>query len=610
MIHDFLKRVPLFASLPDHDLDRLCEMVTEVYLEPGEELFAEGSPGDKAYIIEDGEIEILKTSGGRSVLLAVRKSGEVIGEMSLLEAAPRFASGRAKTKSRLLAISHSQLDDLLNTSPSAARSLLFTITTRYKSTELMLRQSEKMAQLGTLTAGIAHELNNPAAAAQRGTSQLKEVINQLQEAQIALSKLSLPPESWDELSHLNTLIRERAAAHEDIDALERSDREYEMEDWLNAHGIAEAWVYAPTLVDLGFSETKLSDLANDFSSDQFANVIAWMGASFNTYSLLEEINQGSERISEIVKSLKTYVYLDQAPIQSVDVHEGLNNTLVMLRHKLKEGIVVKRDYAENLPHIQAYGSELNQVWTNIIDNAIDAMNGKGEINITTHLDHDWVIVELEDNGPGIPKEIQEKIFSPFFTTKAVGKGTGLGLNISYKIIEKHGGEIKVYSKPGKTRFEVSLPIDFQHIPEGSAPSNHSNITSDDKLRQILEETKTIAVVGISDKVEQVNHTVPKYLQSQGYRIIPINPDLQEVLGEKAYPDLLSVTEPVDVVEIFRRNEAVPEIVDQAIEIGAKVIWMQEGVINELAAETAREAGLDVVMDTCMRATHKRLFKEK
>ncbi len=607
-MYDFLKKVPLFASMPDHDLETLCEMVTEVHLNAGEQLFAEGSPGDKAYIIESGEIEILKASGGRSVLLAVRKSGEVIGEMSLLEAAPRFASGRARSESKLLAISHSQLDELLNTSPSAARSLLFTITSRLRSTELMLRQSEKMAQLGTLTAGIAHELNNPAAAVQRGTSQLNSAIAKLQVAQIGLSKLSLPPECWDELSQLSILIRDRASNHIDIDTLERSDREYEIEEWLAAHDIPDAWEYAPTLVDLGFAEKQLSDLANIFSSDQLAEVIPWLGASFDTFSLLEEINQGSERISDIVKSLKSYVYLDQAPIQSVDIHEGLNNTLVMLRHKLKEGINVKREYAESLPDIQAYGSELNQVWTNIIDNAIDAMNGKGEIIIKTRKDGEWVIVELEDNGPGIPEDIQEKIFSPFFTTKAVGKGTGLGLNISYKIIEKHSGDVKVFSKPGKTRFQVSLPIDFQQVQFGDAPLSNST-NSDDKLRKILESTKTIAVVGISDKLDQVNHTVPKYLQSQGYKIVPINPSLKEVLGEKAYPDLLSVKEPIDVVEIFRRDEAVPEIVDQAIEIGAKVVWMQEGVINEFAADSAREAGLDVVMDTCMRATHKRLIAE-
>jgi signal transduction histidine kinase/predicted CoA-binding protein len=608
-MNEFLKKVPLFASMPDHDLDRLREMVTEVHLNPGEELFAEGSPGDKAYIIETGEIEILKASGERNVLLAVRKSGDVIGEMSLLEAAPRFASGRARIESKLLAISHSQLDELLNTSASAARSLLFTITSRLRSTELMLRQSEKMAQLGTLTAGIAHELNNPAAAVQRGTSQLNTTIAQLQEAQIGLSRLALSANNWDKLSELNTLIRDRASNHLVIDTLERSDREYEIEDWLNSQGIPDAWEHAPTLVDLGLSQDQFSDLAGDFSSEQLVEVITWMGASYNSYSLLEEINQGSERISEIVKSLKSYAYLDQAPIQSVDVHEGLDNTLVMLRHKLKEGIDVKREYAENLPNIQAYGSELNQVWTNIIDNAVDAMNGKGKIFIKTRQDGEWVVVELEDNGPGIPEDIQEQIFSPFFTTKAVGKGTGLGLNISYKIIEKHSGEIKVFSKPGKTRFQVSLPVDFQNVKSGEVPLSNATSTSDEKLRQILESTKTIAVVGISAQEDKVNHTVPKYLQSQGYKIFPVNPSVDEVLGEKAYPDLLSIEEPIDVVEVFRRSEAVPEIVDQTIDIGAKVVWMQEGVINEFAADSARQAGLEVVMDTCMRATHKRLFSE-
>jgi signal transduction histidine kinase/predicted CoA-binding protein len=605
-MYDFLKKVPLFASLPEHDLERLCELVTEVKLNTGDQLFAEGSPGDKAYIIEKGEIEILKKSGGKNVLLAVRKSGDVIGEMSLLEQAPRFASGRARTDCTLLAISHEQLDELLNNSPSAARSLLFTITSRLRSTELMLRQSEKMAQLGTLTAGIAHELNNPAAAAQRGTSQLNTVLTQMQDAQISLSRLALPQQSWDELGKLNKLLKEKAAHPVIIDSLDRSDREFEIEEWLDAHNVPDAWEYASTLVGLGFSDQELAKIASEFSPQQLTDVVSWLGASFSVYSLLAEINQGSERISEIVKSLKSYVYLDQAPIQEVDIHEGLDNTLVMLRHKLKEGITVKREYTEELPKIQAYGSELNQVWTNLIDNSIDAMNGHGEIIIKTVLEGEWVIVELEDNGPGIPEDIQEKIFSPFFTTKAVGKGTGLGLNISYNIVQKHQGEIKVFSKPGKTRFQISIPIDFNNVQTGATTMASSTEASDEKLGQILDFAKTVAVVGISDKQDQNNHSVPAYLQSQGYKIIPVNPKFDEVLGEKSYPDLLSIPEKIDVVEIFRRNEAVPEIVEQAIEIGAKVVWMQEGVINEFAAETAREAGLEVVMDTCMRATHKRL----
>jgi len=274
--------------------------------------------------------------------------------------------------------------------------------------------------------------------------------------------------------------------------------------------------------------------------------------------------------------------------------------------------------------VNADPTRLQQVFMNLAVNARDASSNGGTLKF--ELDHiqveegetppcpdvppgSWNRITVKDTGEGIPLEVLPHIFEPFYTTKPVGEGTGLGLNISYNIIEKHAGEIKVYSKPGKTRFQISLPVDFQQVHSGDVPLSNSVGSDDDKLRQILESTKTVAVVGISDKQDQVNHTVPKYLQSQGYKIIPINPALDEVLGEVAYPDLLSVPEPIDVVEIFRRTEAVPEIVDQAIDIGAKVVWMQEGVINEFAAETAREAGLDVVMDTCMRASHKRLWAE-
>lgn len=592
--------------MPDADLERLCEMVEDVHLSPGQVLFTEGSTGDHAYVIKEGEIEILKSSGGRDVLLAVRKPGEVIGEMALLEAAPRFATVKARKESLLLSISHAQLDELLNSSPSAARSLLFTITSRLRSTELMLRQSEKMAQLGTLTAGIAHELNNPAAAAQRGSAQLAEALGDLQRTQFKLMKMNLSPAVWTQLNRYEKEIRQRAAHPKDIDPVERSDRQLEFESWLEQQGIENSWEYAPLLVDSGIDISRLMVLSEGFGKEQLAAVVTWLGATFTVYSLLAEINEGTSRISEIVKSLKIYIYLDQAPIQEVDVHEGLDNTLVILRSKLKQGIKVRREYEPSLSRIQAFGSELNQVWTNIIDNAIDAMDGIGEIVIRTQSLGDWILVEIEDTGPGIPKEILDKIFSPFFTTKPVGKGTGLGLNTSYSIVQKHGGEIKVFSRPGKTRFQVFLPIDFEKTKFVSTPTASQLRLNDSQLREILDKVKTIAVVGISDKREQPNHTVPAYLQSVGYRIIPINPNLQEVLGEKAYPELGKVLEPIDEVLIFRRNEAVPEIVDQAIKVGAKVVWMQEGVYHDQAAERAREAGLEVVMDTCMRTTHKRL----
>jgi predicted CoA-binding protein len=294
-------------------------------------------------------------------------------------------------------------------------------------------------------------------------------------------------------------------------------------------------------------------------------------------------------------------------VQEVDVHEGLDNTLVMLRSKLRGGIHVRREYADDLPHIHAYGSELNQVWTNIIDNAIDAMQGQGEIFLRTRQEGEFIVVEIQDTGPGIPEDVQAKIFSPFFTTKPVGKGTGLGLNISYNIILKHGGEIKVYSRPGSTCFEIWLPLVFEADQTKSAPIQAISRPSDDQLRRILKTAKTIAVVGISENTHRPAHSVPAYLQAHGYRIIPVNPTIESVLGEKAYPDLRSVPEPADVVLIFRRSENVPPIVDEGIQTGAKVIWMQEGIVNEAAGDRARKAGLEVIMDTCMRAQHIRLM---
>ena len=459
--YEFLRKVQLFTELPEDDLKQLCQVVEEVHLPAGSELFAEGSLGDMAYVIEEGQVEIIKSSDGRNVQLAVRQPGEVIGEMALLESMPRNATGRALTDSVLLAISRQQLNGLLDASPSSARVMLHTVTQRLRSTELLLRQSEKMAQLGTLTAGIAHELNNPAAAARRGAEQLRHAFAAMQQAQVRLNSLSLSAPQQAALLELDRLAGQRAAQPTGLDSLQRSDQESALEDWLDENAIANGWELAPQLAGLGYSPAELERLAGVFPGHQLAVVLGWLGITFTIYGLLEEIGQGATRISEIVKALKSYVYLDQAPVQAVDLHEGLDNTLVMLRSKLKVGVSVHRQYAADLPLIQAYGSELNQVWTNLIDNAVDAMDGKGEITIRTHQEKGYVVVEVEDNGPGIPETIQSKIFDPFFTTKPVGKGTGLGLNISYNIVKKHQGEIKVVSHPGMTLFVVTLPLNFE-----------------------------------------------------------------------------------------------------------------------------------------------------
>lgn len=329
----------------------------------------------------------------------------------------------------------------------------------YLQQEVMLRQNEKLATLGRLSAGLAHELNNPAAATQRGVEQLRSAFFRLRQALFSISDLKLTNLQLASLLELKLLAQERAKQPDDLGALDRSDLEYEIETWLEEQAINKAWESIPTLVSLGYGQDKLTALTETFAADQLPSILASVSSTYTICSLLEEMSQGAGRTVEIVNALKSYSYLDQAPIQSVDVRQGLDNTLVMFRSRLKAGIVVHREYAEDLPLIQAHGGELNQVWTNIIDNAIDAMNGSGQLILRTRHEGAWVMVEIADSGPGIPEEIHVKIFDPFFTTKPLGEGTGLGLNISHNIIvHKHKGQIAIASQPGQTCFQIKLPI--------------------------------------------------------------------------------------------------------------------------------------------------------
>ncbi len=458
---EFLRRLPLLAGLSDADLDWLYQKTEPVAFPAGDILMQEGDPAGDLYIIVDGEFEISKRSGPQNIAIAVRAPGEVLGEMALLDHAPRSATVRALRDSRLLKVPQDAFVQLLSSSSTAALAILRTVSQRLRTNEALLRQQEKMAGLGTLAAGLAHELNNPAAAARRGIAQLRDTLADWERWTLALNACALSDDQIARVQKLRATLAERAAAPVDLDPLARGDRESDAQAWLEDRGIDRAWELAPTLVTFGWDADTLQSLADTFADDQLSVIAPWLGVGSSVYALLDEVGRSAERISEIVGAVKSYSFLDQAPVQDVDVHQGLDNTLVILRHKLKQGVRVRRDYGAGLPRIEAYGSELNQVWTNIIDNAIDAMQGQGELTIRTYADDGHVVVEIADNGPGIPPHIQSRIFEPFYTTKPPGVGTGLGLNIAYNVVQRHMGRITVTSQPGETRFQVRLPIHLQ-----------------------------------------------------------------------------------------------------------------------------------------------------
>ena len=438
-----LTSVDLFANLTAGDLTELEDSLSHHDLAAGENLFREGDDGDSAYVITTGEIEVLKESAGREVRLAVLGPGALIGEMALLARAPRNATCRALNHATLVSIPRNTFNHLLSASPTAMRAIFDVFIARGRQQESRLRQAERMAQLGVLTAGLAHEMNNPAAAIARGSDQLRkhlEVYGSLMQ--------SIPVDS---------ALPEPSAHGRILSSLETADAEYELETAMNEAGIEDAWRTAPALVAAGFTQDDL------FGHDEPLTQIA-IGAIANraeAHSLLEEIGTGAHRLVELVGALKSYSFLDQAPIQDVDITRGIEDTLLILKSKTAD-IELERRYEPDLPHITAYGSQLNQVWTNLIDNAADAIHETGTTNgrITIEVKNvdGCIVVSVANNGPRIPPDIQDRIFEAFFTTKAPGQGTGLGLDTAYSIVvNQHGGTLTLESDDEETRFTVVLP---------------------------------------------------------------------------------------------------------------------------------------------------------
>ncbi len=420
-----LRATQLFAALPEDELLALAELCEPIFLLPGEILIEEGTDGDAFFVIVDGELEVTKRSGEGDLPLARLEAGGIIGEMAVIEKRPRNASVRAIGAAEVLRVPSDALLRVLER-PASSLAILRTVMQRLRSTESLLREREKLAGLGTLAAGLAHELNNPAAAAGRSVEALGRAIeaaeNQPQPDQQPRPPVDVaPPRS----------------------ALERADR---IEDLAAISGDHDA---AAALVDAGWTAASVRA--------QPESVREWLAADASVHQLLAELGMAVDRISEIVAAVKGYAYLDQAPMQRVDIRVGLEQTLVILRHRLRE-ITVVNELADDLTEVEVHGSELNQVWTNLIDNAIDAMEGRGTLTISAVREAaDGVRVSICDSGPGVAAVIRGRLFEPFATTKPPGEGTGLGLHISHDVIARHGGRIEVESNPGHTCFVVILP---------------------------------------------------------------------------------------------------------------------------------------------------------
>jgi signal transduction histidine kinase len=441
---EILRGLPYFADLSDDLIENVCELSQQINLESGDVIIEEGSESEEMYVVAEGELVVTKLSGGKEVELARINPGEVVGEIALLDEAPRTATVAASAKTLAIRIPVSAFEALLG-DPRVVRRMFRTVTSRLRGIEDTLRHEERMAALGKMAAQLMHELNNPAAAVGRSAQELSRIYDDLgREAETLALSLGegadlVAPDPPPKMS-----------------SLQRSDAEDVIAMWLSDHAIADAWELAPALVEAGWTTDLLERATEQLDPNLATHFARWLALREMAEQVIDEVGIGARRISELVRIVKEYSYLDQAPIQEINPTAGIADTLVLLKYKLGD-IEVVTDFADDLAAVEAPGRDLNQVWTNLIDNAADAMEGGGTLAITARNGQGSVVITVADDGSGMPADVAERIFDPFFTTKEPGKGTGLGLHTVHTIINKVGGDITVDSTSDGTTFTVTLP---------------------------------------------------------------------------------------------------------------------------------------------------------
>ena len=453
-----LRRLVLFDGLDDTQLGDLLSAATEHPTRRGELLFTEGRPADDWWVLLEGTVALIRQVGTEeSVLGYMTEPGQWAGGFAAWdEFGVYFATGRAENPGRVLRLAAPELRRLSQQWFPFGLHFIDGLVNTVRRIESTARQREALVALGTLSAGLAHELNNPASAATRAVDALQGTSELVLSSLAQLARKGITAEQYTALDGLRLRVSGPEPA---LTGLDLADREDELSDWLGEHDVDRDWVIAPVLAAAGADVTWCDELAAALPPDSLAPALEWVSASLSTAALVQEVKEATGRVSTLVAAVRSYSQMDRASLQSTDLVEGLDSTLVMMGHKLGSRITVERHYAPGMPPIEAMAGELNQVWTNLVDNAIDAMDGAGTLTVSARPDTaGWVVVEVADTGTGMPPEVQSHAFEPFFTTKEVGKGTGLGLDISRRIVvERHSGDIDIESGPGGTLVRVRLP---------------------------------------------------------------------------------------------------------------------------------------------------------